>query len=225
MGAGRAACLGMIPGQQLSWTAGKEDPADDHRWPCEEGLRDAPVAADTGARGLEEHREALTVAQPLAAFQGSVIYVDAVILLGFVDAQSPWPAACRQFLYHAIDPTHPIRLVTATLTIDETVFVLIGELVQRPPYGVPRSRGQYLRAHPAVVRELMASVDHWVQNWLGVVALEPVLAEDITAMRQAILATGLLPRDAIFTDAEGRAISLQQAVEYALQQGEAVAGE
>jgi predicted nucleic acid-binding protein len=43
----------------------------------------------------------------------------------------------------------------------------------------------------------MTSVDYWVQNWLGVVSLEPVLPEDITAMRQAIMATGLLPRDAI----------------------------
>jgi predicted nucleic acid-binding protein len=137
------------------------------------------------------------VAQPLAAFHGSVIYLDAVILVAFMDSQSPWHAACRQFLYRAVDPFQPIRLVTATLTIDETVFVLLEELVQRAPYGVTRSRGQYLRAHPDVVRALMASVDQWVQNWLGVVSLEPVLAEDVTTMRQAILATGLLPRDSI----------------------------
>jgi len=137
------------------------------------------------------------VAQPLTAFQGSELYLDAVILVGFMDTESPWHAACRRFLYHAIDPTHPIRLVTATLTIDETVFVLLEELVQRPPYGISRSRGQYLRAHPEVVRELMLSVDHWVQNWLGVISLEPVLPEDITAMRQVIKASGLLPRDAI----------------------------
>jgi predicted nucleic acid-binding protein len=137
------------------------------------------------------------VAQPLAAFQGGVLYLDTVILVGFMDTESPWHAACRQFLYHAIDPTHPIRLVTATLTIDETVFVLLEELLQRPPYGITRSRGQYLRAHPEVVRELMTSVDYWVQNWLGVVSLEPVLPEDITAMRQVLKATGLLPRDAI----------------------------
>lgn len=131
------------------------------------------------------------------AFQGSTLYLDTVILVGFMDTESPWHAACRQLLYRAIDPAHAIRLVTATLTIDETVFVLLEELVQRPPYGVTRSRGRYLRSHPEVVRELMISVDHWVQNWLGVVSLEPVLPEDITAMRQAMMATGLLPRDAI----------------------------
>ena len=43
----------------------------------------------------------------------------------------------------------------------------------------------------------MATVDYWVQNWISVVSLEPVLPEDITAMRQVMLATGLLPRDAI----------------------------
>lgn len=137
------------------------------------------------------------MAQPLIAFRGSALYLDTVILVGFMDTESPWHTACRQLLYHAIDPTHPIRLVTATLTIDETVFVLLEELVQRPPYGVTRSRSQYLRAHPEVVRALMTAVDSWVQNWLSVVFLEPVLPEDITAMRQAIMVTGLLPRDAI----------------------------
>jgi predicted nucleic acid-binding protein len=137
------------------------------------------------------------VAQPLTAFRGSVLYLDTVILVGFMDTESPWHAACRQLLYHAIDPAHAIRLVTATLTIDETVFVLLEELVQRPPFGVTRSRARYLRAHSEVVRELMASIDPWVQNWLSLVTLEPVLPEDIMAMRQAMLTTGLLPRDAI----------------------------
>ena len=137
------------------------------------------------------------MAEPLTAFQGSALYLDTVILVGFMDTESPWHSACRQLLYRAIDPAHPIRLVTATLTIDETVFVLLEGLVQRPPYGVTRGRGRYLRSHPEVVRELMTSVDYWVRNWLGVVSLEPVLAEDITAMRQAMMATGLLPRDAI----------------------------
>jgi len=137
------------------------------------------------------------VAQPLTAFQDPLLYLDTMILVGFMDTRSPWHAACRQLLYRSIDPAHPIRLVTATLTIDETVFVLLEELVRHSPYGVTRSRGQYLRAHPEVVQALMASVDPWVQSWLGVVSLEPVLPEDITAMRQTMLASGLLPRDAI----------------------------
>jgi predicted nucleic acid-binding protein len=150
-----------------------------------------------GIRDREAQSVALTVAQPLKAFQGSALYLDTVILVRFMDAESPWHAACRQLLYRAIDHAHPIRLVMATLTIDETIFVSLGELVQRPPYGVTRSRGQYLRADPEVVQELMASVDSWVQNWLGVLSLEPVLPEDISAMRGVMKATGLLPRDAI----------------------------
>jgi predicted nucleic acid-binding protein len=43
----------------------------------------------------------------------------------------------------------------------------------------------------------MTSVDGWVQNWIGVISLESVLPEDITAMRHVIVATGPLPRDAI----------------------------
>jgi len=137
------------------------------------------------------------VAQPLTAFHGSALYLDTVILVGFMDTASPWHAACQQLLYRAINPAHAILLVTATLTIDETVFVLLQELLQRPPFGVTRGRSQYLRAHPDVVRELMHSVDQWVQNWLSLVSLEPVLPTDIDAMRREMVATGILPRDAI----------------------------
>jgi predicted nucleic acid-binding protein len=69
------------------------------------------------------------VAQPLTAFRGSVLYLDTVILVGFMDTESPWHAACRQLLYHAIDPAHAIRLVTATLTIHHSVQALIGVTV------------------------------------------------------------------------------------------------
>jgi predicted nucleic acid-binding protein len=145
----------------------------------------------------EEHGEDLTMAQPLASFQGTVLYLDAMILAAFVDTVLPWHAACRQLLFRAIDPAKPIRLITAALTLDEAVFVLLQELLSRPPYGITRSRSQYLRAHPEVVRNLMPSVDQAVDGLLAVVSLEPVLPEDITAMRREMIASGILPRDAI----------------------------
>src|SRR2546425_694503 len=83
----------------------------------------------------------------------------------------------------AIELTRPIRLVTATLTIDETVFTLLQELLLRPPYSVSRSRSQYLGAHPEIVRQIMASVDYGVQRLLAIISLEPVLPTDINAMR------------------------------------------
>jgi predicted nucleic acid-binding protein len=94
------------------------------------------------------------------------------------------------------DRVNPIRLVTATLTVDETVFVLIEELLLRAPYHITRSRSQYLLRHPQIVRSLMSTVDFRLQDLLAVVSLEPVLPEDITAMRREILASGTLPRDA-----------------------------
>jgi predicted nucleic acid-binding protein len=88
------------------------------------------------------------MAQPLAAFQGTALYLDAMILVAFLDTTSPWHAASQQLFYRAIEPASPIRLVTATLTIDETVFALLQELLQRPPYSVSRSRSQYLGLIP-----------------------------------------------------------------------------
>lgn len=61
------------------------------------------------------------MAQPLAAFQGTALYVDAMILAAFLDTTSPWHAASQHLLYRAIELPSPIRLVTATLTIDEMV--------------------------------------------------------------------------------------------------------
>lgn len=137
------------------------------------------------------------MAQPLAAFHGDALYLDAVILTAFLEAASPWHAASQQLFYRAVDPTQPIRLVTATLTIDETVFILLEGLLTQTPYRVMRSRSQYLGSHPEIVRTLMTAVDGGIQRVLTVVSLEPVLAEDITAMRQEMAATGRLPRDAI----------------------------
>jgi predicted nucleic acid-binding protein len=137
------------------------------------------------------------VAQPLAAFHGTALYLDTMILVAFVDTASQWHAASRHLFYRAIEPTRPIRLVTATLTIDEMVFTLLQEMLLRPPYSVPRSRSQYLGAHPEIVRQLMTSVDYGVQRLLAIISLEPVLPADITAMRREMIATGTLPRDAI----------------------------
>jgi predicted nucleic acid-binding protein len=137
------------------------------------------------------------MARSLAAFHGSALYLDSVILTAFLEATSPWHAASHQLFYRAVDPARPIRLVTATLTIDETVFVLLEGLLRQPPYSIARSRSQYLGAHPEVVRKLMTAVDYGIQRVITVVSLEPVLPEDINAMRREMAATGRLPRDAI----------------------------
>jgi predicted nucleic acid-binding protein len=83
------------------------------------------------------------------------------------------------------------------LTIDETVFVLLQELLQRPPYQITRSRSQYLQNHPEIVQQLMIGVDPLVQDVERMISLEPVLSTDIKAMRQEMVARGTLPRDAI----------------------------
>jgi predicted nucleic acid-binding protein len=137
------------------------------------------------------------MAQPLAAFQGTAIYLDVMILVGYLDALSPWHAAGRSLFQRALDPRRPIRLVTATLTIDELVFVLLQELVLRPPFAVARSQSQYLRDHPEVVRQLMAALDPPVVALLGLLALEPVVPADVAEMRSTMTASGMLPRDAI----------------------------
>ena len=38
------------------------------------------------------------------------------------------------------------------MALDEVVFVLLQELVARPPSGIARNRSQYLRDHPEVVK-------------------------------------------------------------------------
>lgn len=137
------------------------------------------------------------MARSLISFQSGALYLDAVILEAFLDQLSPWHASCRELFRRAIAPPQPIRLVTATLTIDETVFVLLQELLLRPPYQIARSRSQYLQDHPEIVQQLMTVVDPLVQDVERMISLEPVLAADIKAMRQEMVATGTLPRDAI----------------------------
>lgn len=148
--------------------------------------------------GAAKRRHALIVPRRLAEFRGAALYVDTVFLVGFVDAASPWHAASRTLFERAIAPPDAaIRLLTATLTVDELVFVLLQELVARPPYGITRSRSQYLAAHSEIVRELMAAVGPVVEGVLDLMQLEPVLPEDVAAMRREMAVTGMLPRDAI----------------------------
>lgn len=133
----------------------------------------------------------------LADFQGDTIYLDANVLVGLVDAQSVYHPACAAFFQRAIDPAHPIRLITATLTLDEVVFVLLQEMIICPPYQITRSRSQYLLEHPEVVRTLMIQLDPLVEALFDLVTLEPVTAADIQQMRQEMRTSGTLPRDAI----------------------------
>jgi predicted nucleic acid-binding protein len=137
------------------------------------------------------------MAQALASFQGALIYVDAMILQAFLDSQSPWHDSSRDLFRRAVRPVNRIRLVTATLALDEMFFVLLEQLVARPPYGVRRSRGRFLGTHPEIVRQLMVPLETPVRGLLRMLSLEPVLPEDITAMRREMAATGRLPRDAI----------------------------
>jgi predicted nucleic acid-binding protein len=134
---------------------------------------------------------------PLSAFAGEAIYLDAMLLVGLIDAGSPWHPAARALFVRALEPGRPPRLVTATLTLDEVLFVLLQELVSRPPHGVVRSRSRYLADHPEVVRWLAATVEAPLQGLLDLLALEPVLASDVVALPAEMAASGLLPRDAI----------------------------
>jgi predicted nucleic acid-binding protein len=134
---------------------------------------------------------------PLASFEGAVIYLDTNVLVGFIDADSIYHTACAAFFQRAIDPDRPIQLITATLTLDEVIFVLLQELVAREPYHITQSRSQYLRDHPEVVKELMTQVDLLAEALHDLVILEPVTAADMEQMREEMRASGILPRDAI----------------------------
>jgi predicted nucleic acid-binding protein len=138
-----------------------------------------------------------TVASSLADFQGNAIYLDTNVLVGLVDAGSVYHPACAAFFQRAVDPDRPIQLFTATLTLDEVIFVLLQETVAREPYSITRNRSQYLRDHPDVVRELMMQLDPLASDVCNLVALEPVVAADISEMRQEMRDHGTLPRDAI----------------------------
>jgi predicted nucleic acid-binding protein len=137
------------------------------------------------------------MASPLADFQGDAIYLDTNVLVGLVDANSIYHPACADFFQRAVDPAHPIQLFTATLTLDEVIFVLLQEMVARDPYHITRNRSQHLRDHPDVVRTLMGQIDPLAAALCDLVTLEPVTATDIHQMRQEMQANGTLPRDAI----------------------------
>jgi hypothetical protein len=67
------------------------------------------------------------MAHSLTDFRGDAIYVDTTVLVGLVDAQSVYHSACVVFFQRSVDPAQAIQLVTATLTLDEVVFVLLQE--------------------------------------------------------------------------------------------------
>jgi predicted nucleic acid-binding protein len=137
------------------------------------------------------------MAYRLADFQGEAIYLDTNVLVGLVDAHSVYHASCASFFQRAVDPARPLQLITATLTLDEVLFVLLQEMIARDPYRITRSRSQYLQDHPAIVRDLMVQLDPLATALCDVVTLEPVTAADIHQMRQEMRDRGTLPRDAI----------------------------
>jgi predicted nucleic acid-binding protein len=137
------------------------------------------------------------VADALARFDGEIAYVDAVILVAYLDQGHVFHQACRAFVSRAVAPGGPIALVTATLTLDEVVFVLLQELVARPPYGVGRDRARHLERHPDTVRALTAAINPPVRALVEILQLEPVTPADIAEMAEVMAARGLLPRDAI----------------------------
>jgi predicted nucleic acid-binding protein len=121
------------------------------------------------------------MAYSLADFQGEVIYLDTNVLVGLVDAESEYHAACAAFFQR----------------VDEVTFVLLQEMLVREPYNITRSRSQYLRDHPDVVRVLMEQIAPLIEAICDLVTLESVTAADIDQMRQEMQASGSLPRDAI----------------------------
>jgi predicted nucleic acid-binding protein len=137
------------------------------------------------------------MARALSDFRGNAIYLDATVLVGLIDADSAYHPACAAFFQRAIDPTQPVQLITATLTFDEVVFVLLQELVAKPPYSITRSRSQYLQSNPAIVKALMVQIKPLLEALSEMVTFEPVTLTDIHQMQQEMQATGTLPRDAI----------------------------
>src|SRR5262249_1427307 len=137
------------------------------------------------------------MAYRLADFQGDAIYLDINVLVGLVDAHSVYHPACVPFFQRAVDPTQPIQLVTATLTLDEVIFTLLQELIARAPYHITRNRSQYLQDHPDVVQALMTQIDPLVEALGELLVLESVTAVDIHEMRREMRSSGTLPRDSI----------------------------
>ena len=137
------------------------------------------------------------MAYRLTDFQGEAIYLDTNVLVGLVDAHSVYHPTCAPFFQQAVEPTQPIRLITATLTLDEVLFVLLQEMIARSPYRITRNRSQYLQGHPDIVKDLMVQLDPLAAALCELVTLEPVTPSDIHQMRQEMRLNGTLPRDAM----------------------------
>jgi len=126
-----------------------------------------------------------------------VLYLDAMVLVAFIDRLAIGHESAARLLARASEPETRVQLVTATLTIDEVAFVLLEELVTREPFGVPRARSQYLGAHPEAVQRLATSIDEPLRAVLQLISVEPVVASDVSEMIREMGSTGLLPRDAL----------------------------
>lgn len=135
--------------------------------------------------------------RPLASFSGDVLYLDTMLLVGQIDSDSRFRAASDALFSRVARSREAPRLSTAVLTVDEAMFTMLETFVARPPYGIVRSRGQYLGAHPEIVRELMKRIDGPVAAAVELITVESVIPADIAAMRHEMATTGLLPRDAI----------------------------
>src|SRR5262249_31173518 len=133
----------------------------------------------------------------LADFSGDRIYVDAMVLVWALDQDARQHGDVASLFRRATDPPRAIGLLTAALTLDETVFALMRDLVQQPPYSVARDRRRYLAEHPTLVRQLLNVIRPGIVGLTGVMSVEPVIAADTEAMLIEMTATGLLPRDAL----------------------------
>ena len=135
--------------------------------------------------------------RPLAEFNGDRIYLDTNVLVGLLDRTSAYHGPCDAFFRRATQANPPIRLVTAVLTMDELVFVLLQELLARDPYGVSQSRSRYLSDHPSVVCDLMQQIAPLCQPLESLVTWVAVTPDDVWFMQETMTETGMLPRDAI----------------------------
>ncbi|HET7769896.1 MAG TPA: type II toxin-antitoxin system VapC family toxin [Chloroflexota bacterium] len=137
------------------------------------------------------------MAEALSAFSGAAIYLDTMVLFGYLVAESSWHASSDQFFTRAVEAEPRIALVTASLTLDELAFNLLQEAVAVPPYGVMRSRSQFLQHRPAVVRDLTQGLAPIITRVASLLDIQPVTGDDGLAMLDGMSRYGLLPRDAI----------------------------
>ena len=137
------------------------------------------------------------MAEPLSGLVAQAVYLDATALIGLLDRKASFHSTCAAFFQQAINREPPVGLVTSVLTLDEVAFVLLQELVARPPYDIRSSRSQYLNSHREVVKSLMVQVGPLLEQLTILVDLEPVTPADAVLMGQLMSAEGLLPRDAL----------------------------